>query len=622
MKVAAYDLETNGLLPDVHTVHCLVITDNESEEVWAYHADESVTPRAGGIEEGIAHLLTFDRIVGHNIIQYDNEVLKKLYGTEIDPDICFDTTVASRLVYSDRKELDYRLAETGRIPSTMIGRHSLESWGHRLDEHKGGYDGGWETFSQDMLDYCIQDNVVALKLYRVLRSKVPRFKALGLSTRLVEQRFAKQLGEQEQRGAPTDLSKADDLQRRLMDEIEPLAQKIGAEFPPKKVPHKLTSTGKPRMLMCKYRGEKHPDKLVYFNPGSRKQLAARLTQKHGWYPTELTQKGNPAMREDIMHDLGMIYPEVGLVSRYLILKSRLGILSDAPGSYMRLADKEGRIHGRCTHIGAVTHRCSHSQPNLGNVTSIRKPFGLEMREVFVPFPGKEQAGQDADGLELRMLAHYLAPYDKGAYARAVDQGKKEDGTDPHSLHASVISTVVDIDRSAGKNHTYAFLYGAGDKKLGAMTGGDTKRGARIRKALKTKIPGLQKLFDWIEAQYEATKNHPLGPHLISLDGRRVGIRSPHAALNTLLQTAGAVVMKWVPVMIEIIMAERGKIVYGVDYLQTGHIHDETQGSLTPGNREEFTAVVDEAYSRVEKALGIRCPLKGSTDFGTSWADTH
>jgi len=594
----------------------------ETGEVFCWHEDPTIQPCAGTIEEGVAYLLTADRWAGHNELEYDSQVLLKLgYIAEnsplLDPDKKLDTLILSRLVYSDRKEKDFVLFKQERLEGKFIGQHSLGAWGQRLGNKKGDYDGGWEEFSQAMLDYCVQDVALTTHLLvDVLLPQLPSFSAAGLTTVQAEHRFALQLFEQEQRGSPLDKEAGMALLERLSIRRAELMEEIKVDFPDLKHPYKPYPNGKPRLMYCKLREGKFDHKLIPFNPNSRKQLAARLTNKHGWVPKELTAKGEPAMHERVLLDLAQIYPEVGRVAEFIIVNNRISILQDGPQGYFKMADENHRLHGRTLHIGTVTHRCAHSKPNKGNVTSIRKPYGKELRSVFIPFPGFIQAGWDADGLELRMLAHYLGRYDGGEYAAAVLHGNKEEGTDPHSLHAKAISTVVDCDRDKGKNFTYAYLYGAGDMKLGKMGGGGKKLGRAIRNAMAENIPGLKALLRSIQDRV-----HQPDHSLISLDGRRVGIRHEHAALNSLLQTAGATVMRWVPVLHEGCMVRAG-IVPGCDFKQTGHIHDEVQGSLRPGLEAAYQKTLEEAFAKTTDALQLRVPVTGTAEFGKSWADTH
>lgn len=620
MKTIIYDLETDGLLSEVSKMHCLVTIDADSGEERVFHDSPQFLPCAGTLAEGVAYLGQADRTAGHNILGYDAPVLAKLGyvdRTHVSQDRTkmLDTVVLSRLVYSDRKERDFALHAQEKLQGKYIGAHSLGSWGDRLGFPKADYNGGWAEFSQEMLDYCIQDVRVNHRLYQVLMKRLPHYSAGGLDTVTVEHLFAGQLEDQQTRGVKLDRKVGEKLLAHLHVRRTEMEEKIAEAFPPIKKFYKLTSKGVPRKVRCRETGELRDHKLLHFNPGSRQQLAARLIKAHGWVPKELTANGNPSMVEDVLRDLADIYPEVGHVLEWSICNSRIAILEDGPSGYFRLCDENDVLHGRTLHIGTVTHRCAHSKPNTGNVTSVRKPYGKELRQVFRAFPGYIQAGFDADGLELRMLGHYLAEFDGGTYGKAVVSGDKSKGTDPHSIHAKAISEAVPCDRDTGKTCTYAFLYGAGDARLGKTFGKGTGLGKKIRASLRKNIDGLAPLLASIEDQVRQTGS------IISLDGRRTGIRHEHAALNSLLQTAGAVVMRWVPVYLERLLPDYG-IIPGKDFLQTGHIHDEVQGSLRPHMEDNFSRAVEMAFTLTTESLGLRVPVSGTAEFGTSWADTH
>jgi len=614
--VLVFDLETNGLLPELHTLHCLAVAPasaTSAEEVLLYHDDPEVTPCAGTTKEGVAYLTAHvdsgGKLAGHNILGYDLPALEKLFGVRMPTDAMHDTVVWSRLVYSDRKERDFRLYEQGRIDGKFIGQHSLASWGARLGEPKGDPGGDWSTFTQKMADYCRQDVVVNCKVYRVLESRLPEGDCTLWETRFAE--WCERIG---RTGVQLDRKVATALLRHLEDRKAELEDEIKDVFPPKFVRHKPYPNGKPRMILCKYRNEKCEDKMFPFNPGSRMQLARRLSDQYGWVPKELTAKGNPALHEAALMDVAKMYPVAAKVAEYHILKARIGVLQDGDQAYFKLCDEDDVLHGRTLHNGTVTGRCAHSRPNVGNVTSSRKPYGLEMRSIFIPFKGYIQAGFDADGLELRMLANRLAPYDGGAYARAVHSGKKEEGTDVHTMHAEAISEVFPVNRDEGKTVTYAFLYGGGNKMLGRLAGGGAKKGAAIRRALIKKIDGMELLQDELAAAFKRG-------HVTSLLGQRVGIRHEHAVLNSQLQSDGAAVMKIIPVVLERFLKEEG-VGTGTGWIPSLHVHDEVQGSLRPGLQEAFKRAVDKAFAFTQDLLNVQVPLVGGAEFGSSWAQTH
>jgi DNA polymerase I-like protein with 3'-5' exonuclease and polymerase domains len=210
-----------------------------------------------------------------------------------------------------------------------------------------------------------------------------------------------------------------------------------------------------------------------------------------------------------------------------------------------------------------------------------------------------------------MLGHYLAKWDGGTYASVVDSG------DPHSLHREAINsgTSLGVDRNTTKTLGYAWLYGAGDEKLGRIVGKDFKMGRRIRAALRNKIDGMAPLLEGLE---EAVKGRG---YILSLDKRRVGLRKSHAALNSLLQSAGAVVMRWFPYFLERQLASVG-IRWGTDYIPHLHVHDEIQGSLRPEYMDDFRGAFERAFLDTQQELGLRVPLRCEVKFGANWAETH
>lgn len=629
------DLETNNLLDKVSEIYCLMAQDidDPSGEIKCFHDDPEISPKHGSLREGLLWLKEADEISGHNWTGYDDLVLVKLaakYGVEWKPTPAskvYDTLVESKLVYSDRKERDYPLQKQRRnsdvpFPGQHIGRHTLGAWGFRLGEHKGDFK-EFEVFTQAMLDYGIQDIRTNRRLLDVLRPRSPEFEYEGVTTSDVEQFFANVMTKQGEHGVRLDVEAGRELLDRLTKRRDELEALIQEQFPPLEVSFKANAkTGTIAKRLCKHRGERFPNKLVFFNPGSRAQLAARLTKKHGWVPQEIHKKTrNPVMQERILADLALEYPEVASVSEFLVVNARISILQDSPNSYFRLA-KDGRLHGKTWHIGTVTHRVSHASPNLGNVTSVDKPYGREMRSIFVADEGFEQVGFDASGIQLRGLGHYLAPYDGGAYGEAACNGREEDGTDVHSVHARAISHAVETSRGEGKGTTYAFLFGAQDGKLGRMRGGNKALGMKIRNALKQHVNGLGPLIDSLTKTSDPARPCPLHRGwLLTPDKRRIGIRHAHAVLNSLLMSFEAAVMKWMLYFLYQELPARG-IIPWEDFFQTGFIHDEVQGSLRPGLREPFQDAVDAAFKRAEVALGIRVPIAGKAKFGQSWADTH
>ena len=154
------DIETNGLLDELTTIHCIVAKDVDSGEVHSFRPNE--------IDKGIKLLESADELIAHNGIKFDVPAIKKLYPSFKSPSMV-DTLVCVRLIWSSIKEVDaVRLELEPGFPRKMFGSHSLKAWGYRLGKHKGDYaqqEAAWDVYSEEMLTYCQQDVEVTADLY-------------------------------------------------------------------------------------------------------------------------------------------------------------------------------------------------------------------------------------------------------------------------------------------------------------------------------------------------------------------------------------------------------------------------------------------------------------------------
>lgn len=563
------DIETDNLLDDVTTVHCVVLRNVDNDDTFTFHGDE--------IKECVHVMEDADQLIGHNLIAYDFPVLKKLWGWEYEGDV-LDTLVCSRTIWPNLMEID---AKNKRIPQKMWGSHSLKAWGYRLGELKGEYseanDGAWETFSQEMLDYCVQDTAVTKLLYSGILSKPFSKDALTL-----EHEIATQMFKQEQRGFMFDVDQAQKLFAELSQRKNDIEVSLQHTFPPTTIQLKTKS------------------KEIPFNPASRQQIGERL-QGLGWKPKSFTDTGIPKVDETILS--GIDLPEAKLLAEYLMLNKRLGQLATGKQAWLKL-EKQGRIHGRVNHMGAVTSRCTHAQPNCAQIPSVSAPYGRECRELFTVPDGYSLLGADASGLELRVLASYLYPYDEGKYAQEVVNG------DVHSANQEAAGLPT---RANAKTFIYGFLYGAGDEKIGAIIGKGAKEGNRIKKKFLAKVPALKKLKEAVSAKAESG-------FIKGLDGRIIPIRHAHAALNTLLQSAGAILCKRWYVQIEQDLRSEG---YTEDDVAiVAFVHDEVQIQVKQGLEDAIGNLVKQAMQKVEAYYNFRCPLDSEYTYGKNWADTH
>ena len=350
-----------------------------------------------------------------------------------------------------------------------------------------------------------------------------------------------------------------------------------------------------------------------FNPASRDHIANRLKTLFGWDPREFTKEGKPKVDEEIL--LAMPYPEAKLLAEYFIVDKRLGQLATGNEAWMRHAD-EGRIHGSVNTNGAVTGRMTHASPNLAQVPGNGAPYGKRCRELFMASTGMVLIGCDADALELRCLAGYMAAFDGGAYIRTVLEGKKEDGTDMHSINARILG----CSRDVAKVWFYAFIYGAGDEKLGLILGymagkGAATQGKRSRAKFLAGLPALGSITE------RAKQKARVQGYLRGLDGRKIAARAEHAALNTLLQGAGAILMKQALVILDRDLQSSG-LDPGVDYEFVANVHDEWQIEALPQHVELIERLAPAAIREAGVQLNFRCPLAGNAGHGPNWAETH
>jgi len=613
-----FDIETDGLLDELTKVHSLCIKDVDTGEVWSccHHPDTERPYHT--IVFGLKKLMEADLIIGHNVIKFDLPAIQKVYPWfTYDSRKVFDTITISRLVWpkDDLRERDFKLQKAGKLPGKLIGRYSLEAWGYRFGNYKGDFKGPWHTWTREMQDYCEQDIEVTQTLFSRIEAKEfdPRSITLEHQVQFI-------IARQERYGFLFDREKAAQLYGTLVQRKTELEAELQDAFPPwevetlfiPKVNNKTRGYVKGQPFIKK--------KAVQFNPSSRQHIAGRLKEKYGWEPSEFTDNGEPKVDEEVLKQLP--YPEAKVLSEYLMVDKRLGQLATGKEAWLKHVRADGRIHGEVTTNGAVTGRMTHSKPNIAQVPGLTDkktgkpmPYGKESRELFIVPKGKKLVGCDADALELRCLAGYMAKYDGGAYIRTVLEGKKELGTDMHTVNAKALG----CSRDVAKVWFYAFIYGAGDFKLGTILGAPVGKemewGRRSRSRFLKNLPALKTIIEKVAAAV-AKKGFLKG-----LDGRQLRVRSSHSSFNTLLQSAGAILMKAALVILDEDLQAAG-YVPGVHYEFVANVHDEFQIEAD----EEIAADVGKrAVTAIIKAgefFNFGCPLNGNADYGNSWAATH
>jgi hypothetical protein len=684
-------------IPPMTKIHCLCITEFETGKKFKFVGLEE-------IEEGVRLLEDAEMVVGHNILDFDLRAIAKVFPWFEFRGKVRDTLVMTRLMFSHQKELDFRLHERDRLPSKFIGRHSLDSWGYRIGKWKGDYSEQrekeakelgitnplavhlhvWGTYNEEMGSYCENDVDVTEELWKMLiELNYPEFPII------FEHEIADRLIQQEDNGFPFNTEAANKLRLELEEFREKIRVECEQKFPGRMEPQKITTYGKlreefnavdwdainnleledsvyemlvdhpsdkptPQLMIpkrsIKYKDVTKGDRIagapftpVYykeFNPGSRQQVAERLIEL-GWKPTDFTEKGQPQVNEITLKHAAENIPIADSLADYFGVQKTLGQLAEGDNGWLKLVTAENKIHHHVNPCGAVTGRCTHANPNLGQVPSISKTdkkdengnlildekgekikvpklgraggWGYECRSLFHTTSPFVMMGSDLSGIELRCLAHYMAEFDGGEYAKILLEG------DVHSVNQKAAGLE---SRDQAKTFIYATLYGAGPAKIGSIVlpFGSEHEQERIGKELLDRflrnMPALKKLMKKLKS--EARRGWIEG-----IDGRRLYIRAQHAALNTLLQNAGAMIAKKWYLLFEEFMENKGySHSWEQDFAMMAFVHDEIQVAV----REEIAQIAGETSVEAAAASGdffkFQLPVAAEFKIGLTWSDTH
>lgn len=547
------------------------------------------------LAKGLQRLSSAKKVIGHNIIGYDYEVIERFYPGTLRREQIVDTLMMARL-----KEPTER-------------NHQLEELGKRLKVLKGTFAGPWDTVTPDMLAYAAQDIIVTRAVYEWAKEVLEWGDSLQNET---DTQWA--LMAQERNGFRLDMDAAYALEARLRQLLADEAETVKDVFPPMWVLKDRTPfiparddrrmgyvAGAP---VCKVT-------LQHFNPGSRQQVGVRL-MRMGWKPKQFGKDGYPTVDEKVLGALP--YPEAQRLVAYFGIAKKLGQLSDGKAAWLKLVKPDGRVYGRVIGNGAVTGRMAHSGPNMANIDSDH-----DMRAVWVASLGYVLVGADAAGLEARMLAHYLGYYDGGAYRDILLNG------DPHTANANACNERgLPINRGGAKTLLYALMYGAQDPKLGRTVQENLKDlglpklkmpdrtiGKVARSAIEGSMQGLETLVKTLKARSQKQG------FVKGLDGRRLKIRSAHAILNTLLQGAGAIIMKKALALMTDPNSCWGQQL-GPIWRLCANVHDEIQAECLPEYAEGLGKWLVHCIVRAGEFYNLRCPLDGESKVGDNWSKTH
>jgi DNA polymerase I-like protein with 3'-5' exonuclease and polymerase domains len=573
MKRIVLDIETTL---DHNTIWMVVTKDIDTGEVNVWKAANSL----------VEYLKDTTLIVAQNGISFDFPILNKLWNTKIRLSQVYDTLIASRLLN----------------PSIENG-HSLDAWGERLGGiKKVDYKRIWEWLMDRKEEYkgecfnvphmalleyyCIRDVEVTCNLYKHLTDEFTK-KDFSQESLTLEHKVAAIIEEQTRNGFKLDLQYATCLLTDIKGKMAGIYEQMQHRWPPVITPRFHKTSGKPIK-----------DSVDTFNPGSRKQIGEKLMEL-GWRPKDFTDKGQPIVDETVLASVTKI-PEAQMIAEYLMLQKRVAQIE----SWLEAVGKDGRVHGKVITNGAVTGRMTHSSPNMAQIPNAGSVYGKECRECWTVEGGNVLVGCDASGLELRMLAHYMKDDN---YVKTVTEGSSKDGTDVHTQNQKAAGLQT---RDQAKTFIYAFLYGAGPAKIGSIVGGNAKAGQKLIDSFLANTPALQRLRSTV-SRYAGKGFVP------GLDGRKIWVRSEHAALNSLLQGAGAIVMKKALVL----FYDKTKTNKWPVKL-VANVHDEFQLEVP----KEYATIVGEAAKASIVEAGeyfkLRCPLDGEYKIGANWRETH
>lgn len=632
------DIEANSLTPD--KIWLIGVREVESGKTRIFRRPD-LNPK-----EFLEYAQQVTGWVFHNGLRFDVPVLHRFFGPEVlDPRRVIDTLVVSRLLNFSRE-----------------GGHSLKVLGEHLGIHKLDFH-DFENFSEQMVEYLEGDLEVGLAVFK-------HFEAYIFSERWREALrtehdmcwYCQKMGEN---GFYYDKTKSDELLKKITDELDSLDVEIQKAFPPKsklvrEITPSLTKNGTFHRKDFKwYDGADltiftpgAPFSLIRFddfNAGSPVQIVARLNEA-GWRPYEKTKTHIETERDlgrrnlppeerkllteklKRLRETGWKVSEANLatlpseapaaaqsLARRILLASRRGDIEEWMGAYN---PDDSRVHGNCNSLGSWTHRASHTNPNTANIATGKSLYAHEMRDLWRAAPERRLIGVDADGIQLRIFAHYC---EDDSLVESILRGDKADRTDIHSLNQRALGSVCK-SRDDAKTYIYAFLLGAGDPKLATVLGCTLAEAKIARRNFLEFYPGLKALKQ-NRIPSDASRGYFEG-----FDGRYVMCSSEHHMLAGYLQNGESTIMKkatciWWPKL------EAMKLPFWL----VNWVHDEWQTETTESLEvaTEIGRIQADAIREAGDLYKLYCPLAGSylkedpnnkgqmiPSVGASWLDTH
>lgn len=582
MKVVL-DIETDSKASKIWCVFC---RDIDTDEVVMFDKPNNLQ----------AYLDSAEKIIAHNGIFFDFPVLKRIWNIQAKKSQVVDTLVLARL-----------------YNPSIEGGHRLEAWGERLGYHKAPYKQIWSWMTDTFVDkdnehlpfdepvipllhhYCARDTLVTTQLYKHLEKEMKD--DFSEKSKELEHQVAIIIAEQERNGFKLDERGASQLLCSLKAQLEANTVALQSIFPPKVESNRVHKTT----------GKALADIVEPFNPGSRKQIAERLIEK-GWKPKKHTEKGSVIVDETTLEGSNIF--EAKAIAEYLMLQKRISQIE----SWVEAVGVGGRVYGKVISNGTVTGRMTHHSPNMAQIPNSTAIYGPECRDLWTVEKGNSLVGIDASGLELRMLAHYMNDDEYTSEVVSGDVHWKNTqslGLIPKGIIRNKKDEHHEAQRNKAKTFIYAFLYGAGSPKIGTIVGGSAKEGQKLIDSFLRNTPKLKELREKISRVLSKKGWLP------GLDGRKLLIRSEHSAVNSLLQGAGAVVMKEALVVFKKEL-QRHKIWHEFK----ANVHDEFQIECREEDADRVGQLGKDAIKQAGLNFNMKCPLDGEYKYGRTWKDTH
>ena len=627
MKITAMDIETDSL--DATRIWVVVAKDINTGVVDVFKHLDTDEAEAARFK---AYCSEYDKFVFHNGIGFDVPVINRILGSTIKVQDVVDTLVVSRM-------LDYNIQ----------GGHSLDAWGKRLNLFKGVFKDFEGGLTQEMIDYCILDVEVTVKLFNKFKATIFN-KEWAKSLRL-EHDIQIICEEMSDNGFKFDEDQAEEFLGEILCRMDELEHQFQRDFPPvltevNRIKYRLKADGSLYKnvtdAMQKYqRTRKVDDELlcydfVDFKPSSTKHRIERLWEA-GWTPVDKTKghlaflrDGDDPEKAEKFKFYGWMCNETNLntlpddapsggkaLAEWLTLEGRRSSLAE----WLGCVRDDGRIHGRFNHIGAWTGRLSHAAPNQANIPAqfhgtpktaveeVKAKYDGPFRGLWMVEKGSYLVGTDASGIQLRVLADLM---ESEEYIQAIVSGKKENETDIHNLNRKALS-LPHLTRDDAKTFIYAFLLGAGNAKISQILRTNSSTARKAVDNFTNSIEGLANLKKKVIPQI-AERGYFRG-----YDGRKVRVPSEHKTLAGMLQNGESTIMKWATrLWIEEARQEN------IKFKLVTWPHDEWQTEVY-GSKDVAERLAFLQRQAIEKAgieLGLMCPLEGESSVGTSWLQTH